>query len=214
MNTIVREDDFEGTMIHTFTHDGRACWLLSEIEQVLGEEVDDFDPSYGGDAIPGDDYVCLDGEDADDLLSRLGHPSTTSPITVIYKPGLSLACAALKVGLRLRRFLLQEAAKGVEHALRREGLEYQVRELVKQFAAEDRARKASLLRALVHCVRSCEALGGDDAGYGEMLALVAEVATGLSFPTGSSVDMPIPHGVGVTDVRVAANEPPPFGRDA
>ena len=189
MDSDVRQDDFDGVVVHTFTRPGRPCWLLMEIEHARREEVYDFNArstveATGYDAFEGEDFDRLDVEEAQPLLDIAGRGAPAGQrIVVLYEGGLTLACAHSRLGHTIRRRLLKEAATPILRAARRARLEHRVRETIKQIELEDRTRKAARLHRLVEHARLRGPLAGDDASYVVAMATVAEVATGHVFPT-------------------------------
>lgn len=194
MNSDVRQDDFDGVVVHTFARHGRPCWLLMEIERARREEVYDFNArsafeATGYDAFEGEDFERLDVGEARPLLDVAGLevPDGQRAI-VLYEGGLTLACAHSRVGHTIRRRLLKDAAAPIFRAARRARIEQRVRETIVQIELEDRARKAALLHRLVEHARLRGPLAGDDASYVAAMAIVAEVATGHVFPTEGLVE--------------------------
>jgi hypothetical protein len=188
MTTDVRVDDFEGMKVHTFVRNGRPCWLLFEIERALRKEVYDFDTRAefergGFDAFAREDFERLDPADARLLLDATAAPPGSGPIIVLYEGGLTLACGGSRTGHAIRRLLLKYAAEPILRAARRARLEHRVREIAKQIQLAERGRKAALLHRLVEHARLCGPLRLDDGGYVFAMTIVAEIATGLSFPT-------------------------------
>jgi hypothetical protein len=189
MNSDVRQDDFDGVVVHTFARHGRPCWLLAEIESARREEVYDFaqrsafEPT-GYDAFEGEDFERLDAEEARPLLDVAGRDAPDGErVVILYEGGLTLACAHSRIGHTIRRRLLKDAATPIFRAARRARIEHRVRETIKQIELEDRTRKAALLHRLVEHARLRGPLAGDDASYVVAMAIVAEVATGHVFPT-------------------------------
>jgi hypothetical protein len=184
----VREDDFDGMKVHTFVRNGRPCWLLFEIERALREEVHDFDARTefergGFDAFDREDFERLDSADARPLLEATVAPPASGPVVVLYESGLTLACGGSRTGHAIRRRLLKRAAEPILRAARRARLEHRAREIAKQIQLAERGRKAALLHRLVEHARLCGPLRLDDEGYVFAMAIVAEIATGLAFPT-------------------------------
>jgi hypothetical protein len=181
MNGPMHHDMFNGARVHTMARKGRPCWLLFEIGLALG--VDDLDITPLA-PIENEDYDLLSPTEGDRARLQLGFPANGEALVQVYEPGLTMACTMIHDGgSALRRTLLLGSAREVKRTLRKARLEHRVRETIKQIELEDRTRKAALLHRLVEHCRQSGPLRGDDDAYVEAMAIVAETATGLVFPT-------------------------------
>lgn len=186
---VTREDSFRSARIRSLAWIlfDTPCWHAPEIEAALDIDLGQLGAGW----LAGVDFTLVDGDDAFELYESLGKMTPAErplPAVVLFPTGLTLACMDRAGGDELRRLLLSVAADDVREKLGHARLERELEFLFRDEEMQDRARKAVGLHRAVEAARRSGHLVHDDAGYAQCMASIAEIATGLRFPTRLEMD--------------------------
>ena len=117
MNHSVLTHQFEGHALTTLTVQGRPAWVAREIGALLGYAndgkrfVNRITGEWSGEFLPGHDFAMLVGEELANAKSQLGDGrERLNGLLVLFESGIHLALTktTMKIGRRLRRFLVDE----------------------------------------------------------------------------------------------------------
>ncbi|KYF64902.1 hypothetical protein BE15_02020 [Sorangium cellulosum] len=109
---------FEGSTLTTYVFRGRLCMVAADVGEALGYADGSFKKvlrDWSDELIAGQDIDTLTGDDLRQFkeMARVGNvsfPSSAPSLTVLYEPGVNLACVKTEkpLGRKLRRLLADE----------------------------------------------------------------------------------------------------------
>ena len=208
MNKLVNiTREFEGGQLTTIVYRGRPAWIAREVGAAIGYAregerlITNMTADWAGEFIEGTDYLVLQGSElaqfkqliqltTDSVGSRSRH------VTLLLEPGLHLALAKTNkpVGVRLRRFLVDEVlpqlVRDGQYLPERKAADIppaiddlKARKLAVAEAREARLEREMKRRALKQLTTAMRASGTYDSDVVMTYEIcTAEAATGQLFP--------------------------------